>query len=171
MTIKEIKQYLGIDISIANRNTEFVILRCIYVEQQLKKRISHFNISKELNCTHASIYNLQKKLPIYKEHFLYNLILKSYNYRDKILFNTLYDLKKEIIKQTKKEYNANRYDLSVRIFINKEDNFKRFNPYKIIDILKKDNKNKLWNKPMNLFDANDYKILLSLENGTYFSET
>jgi len=41
----------------------------------------------------------------------------------------------------------------------------RWHYLKIIEALRKDNRNKLWEKPMKEFTINDYKVLEELENG------
>ena len=41
----------------------------------------------------------------------------------------------------------------------------RWHYLRIIEALRKDNKNSLWDKPMKEFTINDYKVLEKFENG------
>lgn len=163
MTLKEIKKHLGIDLTIPNRAMEFVILRFIYIEQELKKGNSHYQISKDLKVVHASIYNLERKGDIYKKYYLYEPILKAYNEKSKDLFNVIYTLKKELLKQQNKIYNKAYKKVIVKeIIVNVKVKVKKWTIQKIINTLRKDNKHKLWNKPMNKFNEKDYEELNKL---------
>lgn len=163
MTINEIKEHLGIDLTIKNRAMEYVILRYIYIEQELKKGNSHYQISKDLKVVHASIYNLERKGFIYKKYYLYETILKSYLEKDKKIFNSIYEMKKQLIKEQNKEYHkAYNRSIAKEIIIKVDIKIKRWSVEKIIQTLRKNNKCRLWNKPMNEFDEKDYEKLNKL---------
>lgn len=84
MTIKEIKKYLGIDISQNNRTELYNYLKNIYIIQERKKEKTFNDICKDLNIkSHASLINSIKKTKIYKLDPLFMLIKKGYDEREK----------------------------------------------------------------------------------------
>jgi hypothetical protein len=84
MTIKEIKKYLGIDISQSNRSELYNYLKNIYIIQERKKQKTFNDICKDLNIkSHASLINSIKKTNIYNLDPLFMLIKKGYNEKEK----------------------------------------------------------------------------------------
>lgn len=89
MTIKEIKDNLGIDISIKNRSVVNVVFKALYVEYKLNDLKEMHTpdilklISNDINCSRTNVYNYLKKLKGYKLGIGTKLIVKAFYEKDK----------------------------------------------------------------------------------------
>ena len=111
MTIQQIKENLGIDLSIQSRKVPTVVLKALYVEKQFEILKSLPNpeilriISNDINCSRSNIYNYFKKLKNYKLDKATQLIVKAFNEQDKQYIEKYY----EHIKQASVEYRSQWY--------------------------------------------------------------
>ena len=149
MTINEIKEHLGIDLTIKDRRLSTIIIKSIWIEQELKKQRKKSHIAKDLKLVHASVLNIISKSNEYKKVLNYKEFLKAYKNKDFIKF-------KKIETYIRKDYQIDK------LIKNEKKEIKRWSVDKIISTLRKDNKCRLWNKPMNKFDENDYEKLRKL---------
>lgn len=107
MTINEIKENLGIDISIPCRKIENIVLKGLYVEKRLselpdlKQTIAYDLIGKEINVKRSNIFNIFKNLEHYKTNKNTKLIHLAFNTGDKIF---LAQYKAQIKKQQCSNY-------------------------------------------------------------------
>lgn len=129
MTIKEIKENLGIDLSIQSRKVPTVVLKALYVEQQYNnlKHIKQSELLKllcaDINCQRSNIYNYIKKLKNYKLDKATQLIVKAFNQQDKQYIDKYY----EHIKQASVEYRSQWYKQKrIEDFCKELDNKKRY---------------------------------------------
>lgn len=111
MTIKEIKDNLGVDLTIQCRKVPTVVLKALYVEQQYNnlKHIKQSELLKllcaDINCHRTNIYNYIKKLKNYKLNKATQLIVKAFNEQDKQYIDKYY----EHIKQASDDYRSQWY--------------------------------------------------------------
>ena len=111
MTIKEIKENLGIDLSVQSRKVPTVVLKALYVEQQYNnlKHIKQSELLKllcaDIKCQRSNIYNYIKKLKNYKLDKATQLIVKAFNQQDKQYIDKYY----EHVKQASVEYRSQWY--------------------------------------------------------------
>lgn len=160
MNLQEIKDLFGVDLTEKNRKSHIVYLRGHYIDKEYKKGRSYLNICTELKCNHASGYHYLKAKTKY-------IKIKEYN-EIKIAFDTKnVDLFKEIDLrlQNKKYILYDNFDKKPKKRRKSEIPTVRWHYLRIIEALRKDNKNKLWDKPMKEFTKKDYKVLKDLENG------
>ena len=81
MTIQEIKNIFGIDITKKNRTDLNVYLRTLYVQKNLPS--SSFNqIGKELGYSHATLMNCYYKLDLYNQDPLFMYVKKAFQTKD-----------------------------------------------------------------------------------------
>jgi dephospho-CoA kinase len=81
MTIQEIKDIFGIDITDKKRTELNVYLKTLYVEQN-KSQKSILQLSKDLNCSHSTLlYNL-KTLDTYNLDPLFMYVVKAFKTKD-----------------------------------------------------------------------------------------
>lgn len=154
MTLQEIKNILGIDLTEKNRKPHLVYLRGHYIDAQYKKGKTYLNICKELKCNHATAFHYTQRKEKYKTIPEYNEM--------KIVFDTgNVELFKEVDYRlrNKKYIHYDNFDKKPK---KEEVTVVRWHYLRIIEALRKDNNNKLWDKPMPEFTINDYKILESL---------
>lgn len=107
MTINEIKENLGVDITQKNRKPVYSVLRGLYVEQQFKN-LNHLKpseiprlICKDINCDRTNIYNYLKKVKNYKFDVATKLIVKAFNTKNKKYIDEYY----AYLKKQKDIYN------------------------------------------------------------------
>jgi hypothetical protein len=107
MTIKEIKDNLGVDITQKNRKPVYSVLRALYVEQQFKV-LNHLKPSEipklicvDINCDRTNIYNYLKKVKNYKFDVATKLIVKAFNTQEKKYIDEYY----AYLKKQKDIYN------------------------------------------------------------------
>ena len=81
MTIEEIKENLGVDITTSCREKYLVYLRTLYANDMYGKK-SLNQIGKELNRGHATIIHILKNYEFYKKDTLFNFINEAYIKRD-----------------------------------------------------------------------------------------
>jgi len=164
MTINEIKEHLGIDLTIKDRRRVFVILKAIYVKDNLKKE-NAYNLSKNLKLTNATVLSLIRNFKRLKEDNFYEKIKLAYDTKDKNLFDE--------ILLTKKDYDRKEYNRLYRLGEHKSKPKskpkgiiphpkKRWHYLRIIEVLRKDNNHKLWDKLIPDFNTKDYKELRKL---------
>lgn len=159
MTLEEIKNILGIDLTEKNRKPHLVYLRGHYIDAEYKKGRPYLKICKELKCNHATAFHYIQRKEMYKSIPEYNEM--------KIVFDTgNVELFKEVDYRlrNKKYIHYDNFDKKPKKVV-EEVPVVRWHYSRIIEALRKDNNNKLWDKPMPDFDNNDYKILERLENG------
>ena len=160
MTLQEIKDLFGIDLTIKNRKPHFVYLRGIYMDQEKENGRNTLNICKELKCNHATGFHYFKRKEKYKNIKEYNEVKIAFDNKDVDLFKDI-DLRLNSVKYI--YYNLE--PKKPKAIKENEIPEVRWHYLRIIETLRKDNKNKLWDKPMKEFTINDYKNLESLENG------
>ena len=147
MTIQQIKENLGIDLSVQSRKVPTVVLKALYVEHKYKelKGIPPPEILKiitqDINCHRTNIYNYFKKLNSYKLDKATQLIVKAFNEQDKTYIDKYY----EHIKQASVEYRNQWY---------KQKSFKQIEE-EIKDKVITPKKPKV-NRPMNNLQVADY---------------
>lgn len=158
MTLQEIKSLFGVDLTEKNRKSHIVYLRGHYIDKEYKKGRSYLNICTELKCNHASGYHYLKAKTKYKKIKEYNEIKIAFDTKNVELFKEI-----DLRLQNKKYILYDNFDKTKRIIKSHLPTI-RWNYLRIIETLRKDNKNQLWDKPMKEFTKNDYKILEDLEN-------
>lgn len=122
MTINEIKENLGVDLTQKNRTVVNTVLKALYVEQQYKE-LKHLtqadilrSVTNDINCKRSNIYNYFKKIKTYKTDTASKLIVKAYKNKDKDYIKKYYDLiqqQKDTYKQQwsfKKYYDGKDYE-------------------------------------------------------------
>ena len=72
MTLDEIKNILGIDLTEKNRKPHLVYLRGHYIDAEYKKGKTYLNICKELKCNHATAFHYTQRKEKYKNIPEYN---------------------------------------------------------------------------------------------------
>lgn len=159
MNLKEIKDLFGVDLTEKNRKSHIVYLRGHYIDKEYKKGRSYLNICTELKCNHASGYHYLKAKTKYKKIKEYNEIKIAFDTKNVELFKDI-----DFRLQNKKYIQYDNFDKKPKV---KKSNMPkvRWHYLRIIEALRKDNKNKLWDKPMKEFTKKDYKVLEKLENG------
>ena len=168
MTLEEIKYFFAVDLTQDNRNRIFVILKNIYVNQQRLKGCSLKDIADELKMNISSVTLCHQRTNKFKTYFNYKNIERAFRYADQRAFaleKQLYD-NRALLKH-KDTYiptvTKRTRDKEIVNYMNMIPHPKRRWHYtKIIEVLKKDNKNKLWDKPMPNFTFKDYEILKKL---------
>ena len=162
MSIEEIKIALGVDLRLKNRSLGIMILKSIWIEQELEKGCKKYHLSKELNLTNPSVLNLCKNIEQYKTLEPYKNILQAYLTKD---INLIVGIKKPKVKyyvpKKKKEKITplTKYDLL-------QPYNARWSHIRIIKALRNENTHYLWNKLMPSFSVNDYLELQKLEKKT-----
>jgi len=111
MTINEIKEKLGVDLTQKNRTVVNVVLKALYVEKQYNelKHLKQSELLKKLcndiNCDRTNIYNYLKKLKNYKLDIATKLIVKGFYEADKQYIDAYH----QHIKQNKEDYRNQWY--------------------------------------------------------------
>lgn len=158
MTLQDIKEVFGIDLTESDRRPHIVYLRGQYIDQEIKKGRRKLHICRDLKCNHASVFHYLVRKPKYKFVPEYQEVKKAFKNKDVKLFLEI------DFKLTNKKYiRYDNFDKKPKI---KKSNMPkvRWHYLRIIEALRKDNKNKLWDKPMKEFTKKDYKVLEKLEN-------
>jgi hypothetical protein len=168
MTLEEIKYFFAVDLTQDNRNRIFVILKNIYVNQGRLKGCLLKDIADELNMTVSSVTLCYQRTNKFKTYFNYTNIQKAFDNKDQELFA----LEKQLYDNRALQINKNVYIPTVtkrtrdKELVNFLDMIphpkRRWHYTNIIETLKKDNKNKLWDKPMPNFTFRDYEVLKNL---------
>lgn len=162
MTLTEINDKFGIDLTENNRNRYVVYLRIHYIENELKKGKKKFHLAKELNLNHATILYYLNLLPVYKKIKEFNEMGIAFKKKDVNLFK---DLEYRLLNV---EYNKKSTIMAVKKLKKKDiPKVKKWSVERIINALRFDNKSYLWNKEMNIFNDEDYKILQQYENNFF----
>lgn len=162
MTLTEIEDNFGIDLTENNRNRYIVYLRIHYIENELKKGKIKYHISKELNLNHATVIYYLNLLSNYKKIKEFNEIGIAFKNKDINLFK---DIEYRMLNV---DYQKNAPILAVKKLKKKDiPKVKKWSIQRISNALKFDNKSYLWNKEMNIFNNEDYKILQQYENNIY----
>jgi hypothetical protein len=159
MTLQEIKDLFLVDLTEKNRKSHIVYLRGHYIDKEYKKGRSYLNICSELKCNHASGYHYLKAKGKYKKIKEYNEMKIAFDTKNVDLFNDI-----DLRLQNKKYIQYDNFDKPKRIRKVHLPTV-RWHYLRIIKALRKDNRNKLWDKPMKEFTIKDYKVLEKLENG------
>ena len=159
MTLQEIKDLFKVDLTEKNRKSHIVYLRGHYIDKEYKKGRSYLSICSELKCNHASGYHYLKAKGKYKKIKEYQEIKIAFDNKDVELFKDI-----DFRLSHKKYIHHDNFDKPKRIRKIHLPTV-RWHYLRIIKALRKDNRNKLWDKPMKEFDLKDYKILEKLENG------
>ena len=162
MTLTEIEDKFGINLTENNRNRYVVYLRIHYILNELKKGKRKYHISKELNLNHGTVIYYLNLLSNYKKIKEFNEIGVAFKNKDINLFK---DIEYRMLNV---EYEKNAPILGVRKIKKKDASVvKKWSVQRISNALKFDNKSYLWNKEMNIFNNEDYKILQQYENNIY----
>jgi hypothetical protein len=160
MNLQEIKDLFGVDLTEKNRKSHIVYLRGHYIDKEYKKGRSYLNICTELKCNHASGYHYLKAKTKYKKIKEYNEIKIAFDTKNVELFKDI-----DFRLQNKKYIYYDNFEKKPKKIKKNEMPEVRWHYLRIIEALRKDNKNELWDKPMPEFTINDYKILERFENG------
>ncbi len=163
MTLEEIKDLFGVDLKEQNRNRVFTILKNIYVNQERLKGLTNQDIADELNMNVSSVTVCNLNTTKFKTYFNYSNIQTAFNNKDYELFalekqiydNRVFTKNISVIKKNVKKELVNYLDMIPHPK-------RRWHYTKIIETLKKDNRNKLWDKPMPDFTFRDYEVLKNL---------
>ena len=163
MTLQEIKDLFGVDLKQQNRNRIFVILKNIYVNNQRSKGLKMQQIADELEMSISAIIICNQRTKKFKTYFNYANIKKAFDTKNQHIFaleKQIYDNRScnSIYIPTKKIRNVEIVNYLDMIPHPK----RRWHYTDIINTLKKDNRNKLWDKPMPDFTFRDYEILKNL---------
>lgn len=162
MTLTEIEEIFNIDLKTKNRKHHVIFIRNLYINQEfnIKKR-TIANIAHELQMIRESIYNSIAKTKEYEDNENYQIIKQAFNTKDPELYNkACYIIKNKNYHPVPKEFKTKR-----RQHKKCEKMPETRWPYlRIINALRFDNDSYLWNKLMNEFNINDYKVLQCLEN-------
>ena len=159
MTLKEIKSLFGVDLTEKNRKSHIVYLRGHYIDKEYKKGRSYLNICTELKCNHASGYHYLKAKTKYKKIKEYNEIKIAFDTKNADLFKEI-----DFRLNNKKYIYYDNFEKKPKKIKKNEMPEVRWHYLRIIEALRNDNTNKLWDKEMKLFTNKDYKVLESLEN-------
>ena len=160
MTLKEIKDLFLVDLTEKNRKSHIVYLRGHYIDKEYKKGRSYLNICTELKCNHASGYHYLKAKTKYKKIKEYNEIKIAFDTKNVELFKEI-----DFRLNNKKYIYYDNFEKKPKKIKKNEMPEVRWHYLRIIEALRNDNTNKLWNKEMKLFTNKDYKVLEDLENG------
>lgn len=164
MTVQEIKSIFKLDLKINNRARFNVFVKAVYIDRQEGKSLTE--LAKELDfVSHASVFNIKKKTHIYKQFPQYEKIEQAFDTKSKQLFDEVKDEYFKFIDKKAKLTKSRKgpIDYSSKISKGNIPPARDRWPYlKIIETLRKDNENKLWNKPMPLFTFKDYEKLNQL---------
>jgi hypothetical protein len=119
MSIEEIKERLGIDITEKNRTDLYVYLRSIYYTQEKgKKTITA--ISRDLKLTHSSLINAFSKQYIYESDPLYHLVVKAYVTEDKkYITEYLENFKERRLNRSRADYLKSKINIYEKFKIEK----------------------------------------------------
>ncbi len=160
MTLQEIKDLFKVDLTIRLKKDNIVFLKNCYVMQEIGKGVNLSVIALELKHNRQAIYNSIYKQPYYEFNEYYQLIKDAFNAKDPVLYSrACYLLKNRKYPPVPTEFKPKRN----KPFKKKEKMPDvRWHYLRIIEALRKDNRHKLWEKPMKEFTINDYKILESL---------
>ena len=162
MTLTEIEDKFGINLTENNRIRYVVYLRIHYILNELKKGKKKFHLSKELNLNHVTVLFYFNSLAKYKKIKEFNEIGIAFKNKDINLFK---DIEYRMLNF---EYEKNAPILGVKKLKKKDaPKVKKWSCQRIINALRFDNKSYLWNKEMNIFNNEDYKILQQYENNIY----
>jgi hypothetical protein len=161
MDLKEIKQLFGVDLTIKNRKPHFVYLRGIYMDQEIENGRKNLNICKELKCNHATGFHYFQRKDFYKNIKEYNEVKIAFDNKDVALFNDI-DFRLNNVKYIHYRELERKKPKKIKL---EEMPEVRWHYLRIIEALRKDNRHKLWEKPMKEFTIKDYKTLEDLENG------
>jgi hypothetical protein len=150
ITIEDIKQNLGIDISKPNRKVVPVVLKAMYAEMVCNKLklpigIVLNKIGEDLNCKRSNIYNYQKKLKMFKTNKETKLIVKAFKTLDKKYIDEFFNLKRNQRKNYDQQFYSNskpENDKIVEIkndYIVKQKIQKKMNNLQVATFLKANN--------------------------------
>ena len=111
---KQIKEILGIDITEKNRKIPFVALRAFYAEVKVKKLPGNITsryttIANEIGCSRDNVYNLLKKVNIFKTDECIKILYKAFKTKDKALIE-------EYHKQFKKSLALKHSSKNIKMF-------------------------------------------------------
>jgi hypothetical protein len=139
MTLTEIKEIFNIDLKAKNRKHHVLFLRNLYFNQQL-----------EMN--RESLYNSLFKTKFYEEDQNYQMIKKAFETKDfKMYSDACYIIKNKTYPPVPTEFKPKRNKPFKKAEKMPEV---RWHYLRIIETLRKDNKNSLWEKPMKEFTIN-----------------
>jgi hypothetical protein len=178
MTINEIKETLGVDLTLQNRTVVNTVLKALYVEQQYKQ-LKHLkqaeilrSVTNDINCKRSNIYNYFKKMKTYKTDKASKLIVKAYVNKDKEYIKKYYDLiqqQKDSYKQQwsfKKYYDGKDYEPKRKVNIPTRTKVnKLMSNLQVADYLKANKvlkKTKFWDKMLLDYTAEDWNKLRNI---------
>jgi hypothetical protein len=162
MTLQEIKDIFKEDLTIRLKKDKIVFLKNCYVMQEIGKGVNLSVIALELKHNRQAIYNSIYKQPYYEFNEYYQLIKEAFNSKDFVLYSrACYLLKNRKYPPIPKELKVKAVRRA-RPKKKEEMPEVRWHYLRIIQALRKDNRHKLWEKPMKEFTINDYKVLESL---------
>jgi len=160
MTLEEIKDLFGVDLKEQNRKRVFTILKNIYVNQEHLKGLTNQNIADKLKMTVSSVTFCYQRTNKFKTYFNYANIQKAFDNKDQELFALEKQINKKVYVPTVTKRTRDKELINYLDMIPHPK--RRWHYTDIIEALKKDNRNKLWDKPMPNFTFRDYEILKKL---------
>ena len=160
MTIKQIKKYLGVDVTVPNRSELFIYLKNIYIRQERENGKSLNDICRHLKIkSHATILNSIKNTKIYKEDPLFDFVDQAYSNRSK-----------RFIKLYKKGLQDRQY------YYTKKDNERSYLKHKInslgdmIQSVPKTQREELFSKPPILEVAKNLRLIKTKLNNKPYNQ-
>ena len=163
ITIEDIKQNLGIDISKPNRKVVPVVLKAMYVEMvcnKLKLPIGKLfeKIGNDIKTDRTNIYNLRKKIKYYKLDPATKLIIKAFQTQDKKYIQDYYNY----IEKQKQNNNKLFYSYQPVIKLKIKN---RMNNLQVATFLKANNDfktKKYWDVHLEKYTDNDWLSLRAI---------
>ncbi len=142
MNPQEIKTVFGVDIREKNCKRYMSYLKWLLIEQELKKGRDMMEVAIDVNMSYSQVTKNSKMLEQVKNGEIFIKVKKAFETKDAKLFETL----KDFSNTPKAEPKAK----------------KKWSVEKIINTLRKDNGNPLWDKQICNFTDEDYNILQKL---------
>jgi hypothetical protein len=155
MSLKEIEDIFGIKISTKKRELVYVYLKSIYINQQLRKGLTIYEVAEELTLTYHAVRHAKSREDVFLSIDDYVFLKEAYDKQDRVAFDKCV----KIIKTRNKR--ISHQDRGVPL--NSIKFKKLIKTDKIIEILRKFPKHRLWDVSMNVFTKEDYDTLTDLE--------
>jgi hypothetical protein len=152
MSIKEIKDILGIDITEKCRNEVNILLKTIYIMENQHKTL--YELSDELKITYCSVFNLRKKYlsKVNKSEMI--VVRKAYDTRDRLQLNYLKGIKASVKIGGKLKHLHKVTD-------------RKLSMVQVCDILREDKYSYLNNKTLNSWRQLDWNVLKTINEEKY----
>jgi len=169
MTIKEIKDILGIDITEVNKKLPFVVLKALYIENRIIE-LKDFNknhkyeiICKELNIKKSNILYALKQVEKYKIGETTKILFNAFKSKEKHLINDYYKALEDRNRRS-----VYLYDLNKR---NIRNNSIKLNNLQVADYLKANSINisRFWDRLPKYYTDKEWLELRSFNSKMFDS--